>query len=85
MLAANDTSSTVIRDSFMEPQRTFETYLTSIGLPESLDSFVEARAKQSKAGWSADLTANSFVSYIQDGYGNLMCLKTEAELLSDDI
>ena len=85
VVAANDTSSAVTRDSFVEPKRTFETYLASIGLPDSLDSFVESRASQLKSAWSPDLSSASIVSYIRNGYGNLVCLKTEAEILSEDI
>ena len=70
---SGDTNSTVGQDSFLEPKRTFETYLSSIGISQSIDDFSQQVANQSKANWSRDFTAQSVIEYIRDGYGGLKC------------
>ena len=72
---SGDISSTVGADSFIEPKRTFETYLLSIGLSESIADFSHQAANQSKSNWSLDLTAQSVINYIREGYGSTKCSK----------
>ena len=68
-----DINSLVKQDSFSEPRRSFETYLSLIGASGSIDTFVELVVSQSKDDWSRDLTASAISDYIRDGYGGLRC------------
>jgi len=70
---SGDVNSTVALDSFLEPRRTFESYLLSIGLTTSIDGFSQLAANQSKTNWSVDFTAQSVLNYIREGYGNTKC------------
>jgi len=70
---SGDTNSTVGRDSFLEPKRTFETYLSSIGLSQSIDEFMEHAVMQSKGSWNRDFTAPAVLDYIREAYGNVKC------------
>ena len=58
-LRSGDNNSTVGPVSFLEPKRTFETYLLSIGLSGSIDEFSAHASNQSEGNWNADLTAPS--------------------------
>jgi hypothetical protein len=71
--ASGDINSTVGQASFLEPKRTFETYLSSIGLGTSIDAFSQQAANQSRSNWSRDLTAEAISDYIREGYGGLAC------------
>jgi hypothetical protein len=68
-----DLNSVVQQDSFSEPRRSFETYLSLIGASGSVDEFMELAVRQSKNKWSRDLTADAISNYIRDGYGGLRC------------
>jgi len=70
---SGDINSTVGQDLFLEPKRTFETYLSSIGLNHSIDSFMEQASIQSKYNWNRDFTAESVLAYIREAYGNVQC------------
>ena len=70
---SGDSDSTVAQDSFLKPKRTFETYLSSIGLTESIDDFVGQAVSQSKDTWNRDFTAKSVLDYIREGYGSVKC------------
>lgn len=70
---AEDASSTVLRDRFLEPKRTFETYLNSIG-SSSIDSFVKSVTDQPIRTWNENFSAQKINTYIREGYGNIMCL-----------
>ena len=69
---SGDVSSNVVQDSFLQPQRTFETYLSSIG-SSSIDDFVEDAANQSSGVWSESFSAKKINTYIREGYGNTTC------------
>ena len=71
--ASGDINSTVGQASFLEPKRTFETYLSSIGLAQSIDDFMEQAVNQSKDNWNQDITAQAVITYIREAYGNLIC------------
>ena len=68
-----DLNSVVQQDSFSEPRRSFETYLSLIGASGSVDNFIKLAVSQSKNEWSRDLTADAISNYIRDGYGGLRC------------
>lgn len=70
---ASDNNSTVGQDSFLEPKRTFETYLSSVGLSPSIDEFSQLAASQTKINWNRDFTAQAVLDYIRQGYGNMTC------------
>ena len=70
---SSDTNSTVEEDSFLEPKRTFETYLSSIGLSQSIDEFSQQAANQTKSNWNRDFTAQAVLDYIRQAYGNVKC------------
>ena len=70
---SGDSNSTVGQDSFLEPKRTFETYLSSIGLDASIDDFMEQAVTQSKGNWNRDFTAQAVLDYIREAYGNVTC------------
>lgn len=70
---SGDINSTVGEDLFLKPKRTFETYLSSIGLAQSIDSFMEQASNQSKHNWNRDFTAQSILTYIREAYGNVQC------------
>jgi len=69
----SDTSSTVGKDSFLEPKRTFESYLESIGLSQSIDEFTQQAVNQTKSNWSRDFTAQAVLEYIRQAYGDMEC------------
>lgn len=69
---ATDTSSEVIKDVFLEPKRTFETYLHSIGM-DSIDVFVDSIMAQSIGSWNENFSAKKINKYIREGYGNITC------------
>jgi len=68
-----DISSTIGRDEFADPPRSFESYLSSVGASSSIDTFIELVVSQSRSGWRKDLTAEAISSYIRDGYGGQKC------------
>lgn len=70
---SGDNNSTVGSVSFIEPKRTFESYLLTIGLSGSIDEFSAHASNQSKGAWNADLTAPSVLRYIREAYGSLQC------------
>ena len=68
-----DISSTVGRDEFSDPPRSFESYLLLIGASTSIGTFTELVASQSRSGWRQDLTAGAILRYIRNGYGGQEC------------
>ena len=68
-----DINSTVGKDEFSDPPRSFETYLLLIGASTSIGTFTELVASQSRSGWRQDLTAGAILRYIRDGYGGQEC------------
>jgi len=65
-------NATVEPDSFLAPKRTLETYLSSIGLAQSIDDFVEQAINQSNDNWNEDITSQAVITYIREAYGNLI-------------
>ncbi len=54
---------------FPHPDRTIETYDSSLGGPGTLAHFNSLLVLQSKANWNPNLTADVIVDYIQEGFG----------------
>lgn len=61
------------RQSYIEPERTFETYLDSIGFGSSIDAFVRSAMDQPTRTWSENFSAERINAYIREGYGNTTC------------
>jgi len=68
-----DSGSTNQQHTFLSPERSFETYLSSIGLSPDIDSFIEAVADLPVRNWDSRLSAARINAYIREGYGNIMC------------
>jgi len=68
-----DASSTVGKDHFVEPKRTFESYLASIGETPDIDSFMQARVKYSRRSGAGTVTAAEVRQYLREGYGDKTC------------
>lgn len=74
--ASGDTSSGASALSYVDPDRTIETYLTSLGYATETDSFVSALKQQSKFNWNEALTAKTINNYVHQGFcltGNADC------------
>jgi hypothetical protein len=72
LLVSDDTNSVAIQDSFVEPRRTFETYLNTAG-SQSIDTFVDSAYSQPIRTWATDYSADVINDYIRNGYGNTVC------------
>ncbi len=74
--ATGDNTSVAEARSYADPERTLETYLSSIGYATDMDSFVAEAKQQSKFHWRTQLTANTINAYIREGFclqGNAQC------------
>ncbi len=74
--ATGDNTSVVGARSYVDPDRTIETYLSSIGYATDMDSFAAEARKQSKFHWREELTAITINAYIREGFclqGNDQC------------
>ena len=69
---AADGNSEVTKDVFLEPKRTLETYLNSIGIG-SIDDFVNSLMTQPTGSWNENFSAQKINKYIREGYGNISC------------
>lgn len=65
---SGDTTSTPGKRSFVDPNRTIETYLTSISRPTDMNSFVAELCTQSKFNWKPELGAAAINNYIRGGF-----------------
>ena len=73
-------------DHFVDEDRSFASYLSSIGLPESIDLFVERAVQQPHASWNQELSAAVINEYIRAGYGGKRCEKpAESFFMPDDL
>ncbi|MBU0622620.1 MAG: hypothetical protein KJ795_12320 [Gammaproteobacteria bacterium] len=66
--AAGDTTSVAGERIYVDPSRTIETYLTSLGRPTDMDSFVAALTAQSSRNWIPALGAAAINDYIRAGF-----------------
>ena len=72
-LSISGDEATLVQDVFLEPKRTFETYLDSIGFGSSIDAFVNSAMEQPARTWSENFSAKKINAYIREGYGNTTC------------
>lgn len=63
-------------------ERSFETYLSSIGFSDSIDEFMEEIVSQSRSSWSQVFTAEAINAYIRDGYGDTVCGRLEQDFFT---
>lgn len=70
---SGDIESIDEKQSYIEPERTFETYLDSIGFGSSIDAFVQSAMNQPTRTWSENFSAKKINAYIREGYGNTTC------------
>ncbi len=71
-----DTTSIAGTRTYVDPNRTLETYLASLGLATDMDSFAALLVQQSKFNWRTELNAQAINQYIRDGFcisGNVNC------------
>jgi hypothetical protein len=65
---SGDTTSTAGERSFVDPDRTIETYLASKGYPADMDGFVALLRQQSKFNWVPALGASAINTYVRAGF-----------------
>ncbi len=53
---------------FLDPDRSIESYASSLGLAASYDAYINSALGQSRFNWNADLTAEAVNSYIRQGF-----------------
>ena len=70
---SGDVESLNQKKAYIEPERTFETYLDSIGFGTSIDAFVRSAMDQPTRTWSENFSAKRINAYIREGYGNTTC------------
>ena len=72
-LSISGDEATLEQDVFLEPKRTFETYLDSLGFGNSIDAFVSSAMEQPTRTWSENFSAERINAYIREGYGDTTC------------
>ena len=70
---SGDVESLDEQQTYIEPERTFETYLDSIGFGSSIDAFVDSAMSQPTRAWSENFSAKRINTYIREGYSNTTC------------
>jgi hypothetical protein len=65
---SDETGSQVKTNTFPDPGRSLDTYITTIGIT-TLDNFYAAIRTQSKANWHPEYTAATINNYIRAGFG----------------
>jgi hypothetical protein len=66
--ASGEASASQWSGSFSDPDRTVGTYAGSLGLPATLEGFLDEARKQSRLTWREDLTASTVNEYIRAGF-----------------
>jgi len=66
--ATGDTTSVAAEPAYVDPDRTLETYLASLGYATDMDSFAAELRQQSKAHWRPELTAHAINNYFRAGF-----------------
>jgi hypothetical protein len=66
--ASGETGSTNEEISFLDPNRTVESFYSSIGGDGSFEGFIDHARLQSKANWNPAFTASAVNDYIREGF-----------------
>jgi hypothetical protein len=69
--ASGETGSSFAEVSYPDPDRTIDTYLTSIGETGGVDEYIALVMQQSRFNWRAELVANAVNNYIRAGFGKV--------------
>ncbi len=54
---------------YPDPERTIESYMTTLGETPTLEAFLAGARAQSRASWNPDYTAQAVNEYIREGFG----------------
>ena len=68
LAATGETQATAAQVQFVDPERTIETYMQSLGEPASYEAFIEQAAAQSKLNWRDEYSAAAVNTYIRAGF-----------------
>ena len=68
LATTGETAATVEQVTFVDPDRTIETYAESIGLQPTYEAFITEAIGQSKYNWRPELTAEAVNAYIRAGF-----------------
>ena len=68
LATTGETTATVEEVSFVDPNRTIETYAATLGLAASYEAFMAEALQQSKYNWRPEFTAAVVNPYIRDGF-----------------
>jgi hypothetical protein len=66
--ALGDTGAQVQQLSYVDPNRTIESYASSLGLAMTLEAFIAEAKLQSKQSWRPELTASAVNAYVRAGF-----------------
>jgi len=67
--SGNITSPNAINQTgYLDPERSVETYMASLGGNATLAAFLDAAGNQSKTNWNPQYTADAVNSYIEAGF-----------------
>ena len=64
----SDADSRVNEVAYLDPNRTIETYMATLGHPPSLEAFIQEAKKQSRFNWRPAFTAAAVNRYIRAGF-----------------
>ncbi|MEK6919334.1 MAG: DUF4215 domain-containing protein, partial [Nanoarchaeota archaeon] len=56
------------RTAFLDPDRDISTYMKSLGMTQTLETFLTEARKQSKYNWREEYTAKAVNDYIREGF-----------------
>ena len=73
LVLVGESGSSSERQTFSAPERTFESYLTTIGLDPNVDAFIAAFSAIPPGTWDDRFSVVQINSYIRGGYGNITC------------
>ncbi|MFN0132390.1 MAG: GC-type dockerin domain-anchored protein [Phycisphaerales bacterium] len=80
---SGEQGSTFSRIAYPDPDRDIATYAATIGVGSSVEDFLAAAKKQSRANWRTDLTAAAVNGYIRAGFGRPMTACCPVDLDGD--
>lgn len=66
---------------YVDPTRSIDSYMASLGGPASMDSFLEAARGQSVSSWRQVLTASDAVAYVRGGFADSATVPTPEPVL----
>jgi hypothetical protein len=67
--AFSDSGSATTVPQYPDPNRTIESYMTSLGLTSTVDAFLALARDQSRDNWRAEFEARAVMNYVREGFG----------------